>query len=84
MKYPIIYNTHKLHNSDKNKTQLSHDLYDATDIMWWHNHPPGTPNHGKYGNNGYGCYFRFDDDNKIRNKSMIKYYSKIGRALVRF
>ena len=46
--------------------------------------PPQTPNHGKYGINVYGCYFRVDDDNEIGYKSMIKYDSKIDRALVRF
>ena len=35
--YLFIFTHHKLHSSDGNKTQLSRDLYGATDSMWLYN-----------------------------------------------
>ena len=40
------------------------ELYEATDLIWWYSHVRHTTTE-KYGHNGKGWYFRFDDDDKM-------------------
>ena len=62
--YPIICIYHRLQSSNGNKTQLSWDLYEATDRMWWYDHFRHTTIE-KYDDSEKGWYIQYDDNNEM-------------------
>ena len=55
------------------ESQLSRDLYEGTDQIWFYNHLWHATTK-KYDNNGKGGYFGFDDDNKISFEYLLAWW----------